>query len=381
MNAEKFSDAMSELDTKYVDEALNYKKKMKKPVWIKWGVMAACLCLIICVATIPRLLNGSNPPVSGDLAPMVYVNNKLYQYADSQPSLTDKESQFIYLGEIESKVSSSQEPKENFQANDDIVGAKVYQYENDIVILIDGKYFLYSNLENAENERIHTSYAQEKAILECVSNGDIHALENTYYSLPTTVYGKMTSSNSKLKLLFYASIANTTLVTRYAIEGGLNEETAFSLSDVYIRKMEQCTDVDALMKLNKQMAIEFTLRVAEAKKTPKNYYSPAISRVIDYIYHGKNKTLTLNQLASLVNLTPKYLSALFHKETGQTLTVFIHKVLVEKAQNLLAHSDYSLGEISTYLNFSSQSYFISIFKRYTGITPGQYRKLHRQISW
>ena len=49
MNAKKFSDAMSELDTKYVDEALNYKKKMKKPVWIKWGVMAACLCLIICV--------------------------------------------------------------------------------------------------------------------------------------------------------------------------------------------------------------------------------------------------------------------------------------------------------------------------------------------
>ena len=72
----------------------------------------------------------------------------------SQPSLTDKESQFIYLGEIESKVSSSQEPKENFQANDDIVGAKVYQYENDIVILIDGKYFLYSNLENAENETV-----------------------------------------------------------------------------------------------------------------------------------------------------------------------------------------------------------------------------------
>ena len=84
---------------------------------------------------------------------------------------------------------------------------------------------------------------------------------------------------------------------------------------------------------------------------------------------------------SIIYLPPKYLSALFHKETGQTLTVFIHKVLIEKAQNLLAHSDYSLGEISTYLNFSSQSYFISIFKRYTGITPRQYRKMHRQISW
>ena len=47
MNAKKFSDAMSELDTKYVDEALNYKKKSQKPFWVKWGAMAACLCLII----------------------------------------------------------------------------------------------------------------------------------------------------------------------------------------------------------------------------------------------------------------------------------------------------------------------------------------------
>ena len=47
MNAKKFSDAMSELDSKYIDEALNYKKKAKKPFWIKWGVIAACLCLIV----------------------------------------------------------------------------------------------------------------------------------------------------------------------------------------------------------------------------------------------------------------------------------------------------------------------------------------------
>ena len=50
MNAKKFSDAMSELDTKYVDEALNYKKKAKKPIWVKWGSMAACLCLVVVTA-------------------------------------------------------------------------------------------------------------------------------------------------------------------------------------------------------------------------------------------------------------------------------------------------------------------------------------------
>ena len=47
MSAKKFSDAMSELDTKYADEALKLKKKAKKTGWIKWGAVAACLIMIV----------------------------------------------------------------------------------------------------------------------------------------------------------------------------------------------------------------------------------------------------------------------------------------------------------------------------------------------
>ena len=66
MNAKKFSDAMSELDTKYVDEALNYKKKAgkkkKKQNWTKWGAMAACLCLVIvCAFALPRFIGNDTP--------------------------------------------------------------------------------------------------------------------------------------------------------------------------------------------------------------------------------------------------------------------------------------------------------------------------------
>ena len=68
MNAKKFSDAMSELDTKYVDEALNYKKKAKRPGWIKWGAMAACLCLMVVVA-IPIVNHFNNGAT--DIEPLV----------------------------------------------------------------------------------------------------------------------------------------------------------------------------------------------------------------------------------------------------------------------------------------------------------------------
>lgn len=90
-------------------------------------------------------------PISGDVAPMVYVNDTLYQIVSNQPDLADERNRFILLGEIESKVNSSQEPNKNFQANDDIVGSKVYQYESDIVVLINGKYCLYKNQTNAES--------------------------------------------------------------------------------------------------------------------------------------------------------------------------------------------------------------------------------------
>lgn len=276
MNAKKFSDAMSELDTKYVDEALNYKKKAKKPIWVKWGAIAACLCLMIPLTAFAvdiiqynaavDYLNSlgvavedlsdyshkeikeaaktidageSNPlteeilslipenkepldtptqvtseqikeltptmtredvlsllgdtqdvgsgiyiylyevdqqyllripfasdeaqlgvtgedllkalvPISGDIAPMVYVNDTLYQIVDSQSNLADEKSSFNLLGKIENTVSSSEEPKENFQANDDIVGAAVYQYGDNIVVEFEGKYWLYEHYHNTD---------------------------------------------------------------------------------------------------------------------------------------------------------------------------------------------------------------------------------------
>lgn len=143
MNVKKFSDAMNELDMKYVDEALNYRKKAKMPGWIKWGAMAACLCLVVCGLAIPRLLGHSGDSTAGDLAPMVYVNDTLYRCTGIQPDLTGKEVQLVYLGAISSRVSASQYPKENFQANDDIVDCAVYQFGKDIVVEIDGQYWSY----------------------------------------------------------------------------------------------------------------------------------------------------------------------------------------------------------------------------------------------
>ncbi len=225
--------------------------------------------------------------------------------------------------------------------------------------------------ENREVIRNHTSYRQELAVLHCVRQGNIALLESTYRSLPGIIYGNM--SNIPLRQLFYGSIANTTLVTRYAIEGGMEEEAAFTLSDVYIRRMEKCRTLYELNALNERMAIDFTQHVAKAQTKAVKTYSLPVTCCIDRILLNLHHKISLTELAREVGLTPKYLSCLFHKETGTKLSTFIEEKRIEEAKNLLAFSQYPLNRISEYLAFTSQSYFISVFKRKTGMTPKVYR--------
>lgn len=232
--------------------------------------------------------------------------------------------------------------------------------------------FVHEHFENAEDYREHTSYREEVAVLSCVREGNIAQLEATYKTQPETKYGKM--SNHPLRQLFYGCIANTTLVTRYAIEGGLEEETAFTLSDVYIKQMETCKTLYELNALNEKMAIDFTQRVARAKAETGQQHSKAVTACIGYIKNNIHEHLCLEQLAALVGLTPKYLSWLFRSETNMTLSSYIEELKIAEAKNLLRDTRYSSNQISQHLSYHSQSYFISRFKKLTGLTPEQYRK-------
>lgn len=90
MNAKKFSDAMSELDTKYVDEALNYKKKVKKPIWVKWSAMAACLAVVffIGVSVLTRYEDQQDitPSDNSTIALSENSTNVIARYIDEAPT-------------------------------------------------------------------------------------------------------------------------------------------------------------------------------------------------------------------------------------------------------------------------------------------------------
>ena len=161
MTNEKLYEVLGDINEKYVSEARVYQKA-KKPIWAKWGAIAACLVLV-CVVAIPFFSHNNSVTTPGiaDAAPMIYVNDTLYKQPTSQTSFNELKDDFVYLGVIESDVTNFQGtndagnyldgiPKENFQANHPIVGAEVYQYGDNIVVKIEGKYWLYENYHSTD---------------------------------------------------------------------------------------------------------------------------------------------------------------------------------------------------------------------------------------
>lgn len=105
-------------------------------------------------------------------------------------------------------------------------------------------------------------------------------------------------------------------------------------------------------------------------------YSPEIALAIAYIRKNCMEGLSLNQLADYVHLSPNYLSNLFKKEVGYRLSDYVNELRIEKAKYLLLNTRERSHEIASELGFSDPAYFCKVFKKYTGLSPAEYRHMH-----
>ena len=87
----------------------------------------------------------------------------------------------------------------------------------------------------------------------------------------------------------------------------------------------------------------------------------------------KYRDLSRNVIAEYMHMNPDYLSTLFHTRFGQTLSFYITAVRIDYAKELLKNSTFTLNEIADKTGFSTSSYFCKQFKKYTSMTPQQYR--------
>ncbi len=113
---------------------------------------------------------------------------------------------------------------------------------------------------------------------------------------------------------------------------------------------------------------------------PQTLISKEIKDTLNYIEENYNSEISLDYLANRVYLSTYYLSRLFKKEVGVTLSSYILHKKIEVGKTLLSETDKSIIEISTYLNFKEQTYFCKVFKKKVGVSPTDYRKKNSATS-
>lgn len=100
-----------------------------------------------------------------------------------------------------------------------------------------------------------------------------------------------------------------------------------------------------------------------------------LSDVLGWLSINYDTALSVNAIAEKFGYHPSYLTSLFKKYTGQTVTEYINRQRIHASLNLLVSTPrISLEEISEQVGFSDAKYFMRLFKRYEGVTPTNYRK-------
>lgn len=100
-----------------------------------------------------------------------------------------------------------------------------------------------------------------------------------------------------------------------------------------------------------------------------------VKAVQEYIERCYGEELSLSGIAESFHISAPYLSKIFKEESGQNLNQFITEVRMKKAQYILENSDRKIAEIAEMVGYDDVNYFIKVYKKMTGKTPAQDRKL------
>lgn len=230
------------------------------------------------------------------------------------------------------------------------------------------------------DEMEHRPPTEEFLFYRAVASGDVDAVrKNCEQERFVESEGVGILSKNPVTNLKYHFVITTAMITRLCKQSGMELEQAFRLSDFYIQKLDYIHTVQGVQRLHDEMVMDYTKKMQSYFRNDTN--SKHINACKEYIYSHIKERITIEDLADEVGVSASYLSRLFKKETGVSVSTYIREQKIDIAKNLLRFSDYSMIDIANRLSFSSQSHFIQQFREIVGMTPKKYRDMHYMVQW
>ena len=177
----------------------------------------------------------------------------------------------------------------------------------------------------------------------------------------------------------YSAVMLIVQFTRTAIDIGIPEPEAYALSDALLYETSCKKNISEYQDIFYKACKQYLQLIRHYTSTQSNI--PLLNQCKSYIYQHLNQPLSVDSIAAALNVSRDYLLHLFSEHEHITLMEFVRTKRIDSIKNMLKYSDYDLLRIATYYNFKTQSHFSATFKKYVGMSPSTYRKLHKPDSF
>ena len=281
-------------------------------------------------------------------------------YLINTPLIQDESPIFAVIGTFADKIWGG---TQNYSVTD-IKGDAVSSFQS-----FDFKKGDKQTEDNAFNMKImEQRYSYENELMNAVSGGLTHKVELLLTNFSEITFEKRTADPLR-NVKNYCIIMNT-LLRKAAENGGVHPLYIDSVSSDYAKKIEELTSVE---QTGKFMVEIFRAYCNLVKNHSISKYSPAVQKTIVAVDADLTADLSLKAMSELNNVSAGYLSALFKKETGLTLTDFVNSRRIKMAKKLLATTNLQIQTVAGHCGILDVQYFTKMFKRYEGKTPKEFR--------
>ncbi|MCI1966280.1 MAG: AraC family transcriptional regulator [Oscillospiraceae bacterium] len=233
--------------------------------------------------------------------------------------------------------------------------------------------YFQNTYRNREKMFTHPPYFLEKRLVKQIQTCDEKGALSTLNEI--NMLNRAVLSSDSMRSLKNSIICSCTFFTRAVIDAGVFPDIAFTYSDTFIQEIEKMNTMAEVRNYEQEIVRKFVKLVRE--NNSKDYSIPVFN-AMQYLINNLSQKLSLAEIAKHAYVHPNYLSGLFKKETGCSITEFISRQRIEESTYFVAYTDFEIADISNFYHFCNQSYFSTLFKRYLSVSPNDYRKRHKK---
>ena len=246
--------------------------------------------------------------------------------------------------------------------------------ESEITAAIE-KAFSKARIGNRASRFVHPPYVLESRLRDFIVAGDFDSAKSVLREINENERAKL--AGDRLRSLKNSLIASCTIYTRAAIDGGVDAELAFTMSDTFIRRVEATLEEEQLAELELGMVREFSQLVRRYRDSSRDVL---VTRALRAAHVGLMGVISLREIAHNLGVSEQYLSSRFAQKMGIPFTAYVRRMKMEEAKIFLRSTDLEIMEIAENLGFPRQSYFSRVFKELEGITPSEYRRQNYSVT-